>query len=119
MEIPTPGSGWRKVFPLFEVNGSPGHDRACSEAAVSRVWPTQLSVGKNDKIVKRSSNRSSWSGGPVEMQVVVNSPESESRLPEFKCRLFQELCDPGQLLYPSMPLYMEMREKYFLHRAVI
>lgn len=108
MEIPTPGSGWRKVFPLLDVNGRSGHDGACSEAAVSRVWPTQFSVGKNDKIVKRSSNRSSLTGGSAEMQVVVNSPESESRLPEFKCRIFRELRDPAQLLNPSVPLYMEM-----------
>lgn len=84
-----------KMSPLFEVNGSPGHDRAWSEAAVSGVWPARPPVGHNDKTVQRGSHGSGWSGGPIGMQG--NSPDSASRLPECKSSLSGELCDPGQI----------------------
>lgn len=84
------------MFPLLDVKGSPGHGRGWSEAALSQTWPTQQpAIGSNNVIVKRGSNRSGWSGGTVEMQVVVYSPDSGSRLPEFKSRLCQELGAPG------------------------
>lgn len=77
-------------FPLFEVSGRPGRDRAWSEAAVSGAWPTQPPVGNKDKTIKRGSHGSGSSRGPTEM--LVNSPASGSRQPEFQSSLFGELC---------------------------